>query len=149
MFPEFIDARYGKPQAVNTAEAVRMSDSKSVDFRSGSGGCPQSCPTGAESEGSAGWRLWSVAEQLTAVRHRFDCSSGASWRGWRSANDELVCLLPFLAVSGSEFIEVCGTVGSRSKMCEDLSGADLWVSRIQFFAAGPLVKAFFDYFASY
>jgi len=57
------------------AEAVRKSDSKSADFRSGSGECPQSCPTGAESEGSVGWRLWSAAEQLTAVRHHFGCSS--------------------------------------------------------------------------
>ena len=53
---------------------MRKSDSKSVDFRSGSGGCPQSCPTGAESEGSVGWRLWSGTEQLAAVRHRFGCS---------------------------------------------------------------------------
>ena len=56
-------------------------------FPERSGGCPQSCPTGAESEGSVGWLLWSETEQLTADRHRFGCSSEASWRGLRSAND--------------------------------------------------------------
>ncbi len=34
MFLKSIDARDWKPQAVNTAEAVRKSDSKSLDLRS-------------------------------------------------------------------------------------------------------------------
>jgi len=127
---------------------MRMSESKSADFRSAAEDAAV-LPDWSGIRRVGGWLLWSGTEQLTAVRHRFGCSNGASWGGWRSANDELVYLLHFLAVSGSEFIEVCGTVSSRSKMCEDLSGADLRVSRIQSFAVGPLVKFFFDYFVSH
>ena len=67
---------------------MRKSDSKSVDFRSECGGCPQSCPTGAESEGSVGWRFdaRSAAEcgnlpvPLCPLRTSMRKWSAAEWR---------------------------------------------------------------------
>ncbi len=91
IFTEGTDARDGKPQAVNTAEAVRKSESKSVDSAAVAENVRRLArleraarrkrPIGLKSEGSVGWRLCSGTEQLTAVRHYFGCSRGASLRG--------------------------------------------------------------------
>ncbi len=103
-----IAGRAGKPQAARCSRGSAEGGQQVCDLWERSGQRAQSCPTGAESEGSVGWLLWSGTEQLTAVRHRFGCSSGASWRGWRCANDELGYWLSHLVVSGSELIEAGG-----------------------------------------